>query len=97
MNEIGAGARQGFPYLCPDFALEVTSPSDSLQETKAKMEEYVENGLRVGVLIHPPTRQVWTYRPGVDPVQHDNPATVSCESEMPGFTLDIQKILNADD
>jgi len=89
--------RKKFLPLCPDFALEVTSPSDNLADTKAKMQEYLDNGLRIGVLIHPPTREVWVYRPGIVPVQLDNPATVSCEPEMPGFTLDIQKILNADD
>ncbi|MBC7806272.1 MAG: hypothetical protein H7145_08985 [Akkermansiaceae bacterium] len=31
------------------------------------MHEYVENGLRLGVLLHPAKRQVWVYRPDVDP------------------------------
>ncbi len=83
--------------LCPDFALEVTSPSDSLTEAKAKMQEYLDSGLRLGILIHPPTREVWAYRPDADPVHYTDPATVSCKPEMPGFTLDIQKILNADE
>lgn len=81
-----------FAPLCPDFALEVTSPSDSLAATKAKMQEYLDNGLRLGVLIHPVTRQVFVYRPDTAPQEFDDPATVSCEPEMPGFILDIAKI-----
>ena len=88
--------RRTFLPLCPDFALEVTSPSDSLAATKAKMVEYVENGLRLGVLLHPPTREVWVYRPGADPAYFADPATVACDPDMPGFALDIQKIFDAD-
>ncbi len=37
-----------FLPLCPDFVVEVLSPTDSLRKTIAKMEEYMENGARLG-------------------------------------------------
>ena len=33
-----------FPPLCPDFVLELLSPSDNLSFTQAKMQEYQANG-----------------------------------------------------
>ncbi|MBC8142966.1 MAG: Uma2 family endonuclease [Armatimonadetes bacterium] len=84
--------RTKFLPLCPDFAIELTSPSDSLEETKDKMQEYLDNGLRLGILIHPPTREVWVYRPDTAPAHYTDPDTVSCEPEMPGFILNTQKI-----
>ena len=40
--------REKFVPLCPDFVVELCSPSDSLQETRKKMQEYMENGARLG-------------------------------------------------
>jgi Uma2 family endonuclease len=81
-----------FPPVCPDFLVEVMSPTDSLQATKDKMVEYMANGARLGWLIHPDKKQVYVYRPQ-QPVQSlDNPKTVSGDPELPGFVLDLQRV-----
>jgi len=51
-----------FPPLCPDFAVGLRSRTDSLEELRAKMREYLDNGLQLGWLIDPKTRQVEIYR-----------------------------------
>jgi Uma2 family endonuclease len=86
--------RQKFLPLCPDFLVEVMSPTDSLTETRRKMEEYLENGARLGWLINPRRRQVEVYRLGKDVEILDNPASLSGEDVLPGFTLSLQGILN---
>src|ERR1041384_3059033 len=43
--------KEKFIPLCPDALVELMSPSDSLTQTQAKMEEYIDNGLRLGWLI----------------------------------------------
>jgi Uma2 family endonuclease len=88
--------RQYLP-LCPDFAVELRSPSDRLAAGQAKMEEYRANGARLGWLIDPQTRRVHIYRPGTAAPQIlDNPVTVSGDPELPGFTLDLTEIWEPD-
>jgi Uma2 family endonuclease len=81
-----------FLPLCPDFVVELLSPSDSLRETTRKMEEFMENGARLGWLINPRSSQVTVYR-AEQPVRIlENPTTVSGDPELPGFILDLDPI-----
>jgi Uma2 family endonuclease len=86
--------KQRFLPLCPDFALELCSPSDSLADTQEKMAEYRENGARLGWLLDAAERQVYVYRPQAEVSVLDTPATLSGEPELPGFTLDLALIWN---
>jgi Uma2 family endonuclease len=58
--------REKFLPLCPDFVIELVSPSDSVQKKRGKMEEYRENGCGLGWLIHRPENQVEIYRPNCE-------------------------------
>jgi Uma2 family endonuclease len=40
-----------FVPLCPDFVIELRSISDEITDLQVKMQEYLENGLRLGWLI----------------------------------------------
>lgn len=85
-------ARNSFPNICPDFVLELRSPSDALTDLRRKLEEYLENGARLGWLIDPVDRRVHIYRPG-EPVEAlEDPATVSGERVLPGFELNLREI-----
>jgi Uma2 family endonuclease len=84
--------QSGFAPACPDFVIEVWSPSDTLKEIEFKMEEYVANGAKLGFLIYPAQRQVYVYRPGQNPQCLDRPARVSADPELPGLTLDLTEI-----
>jgi Uma2 family endonuclease len=84
--------RKKFLPLCPDFAVELVSETDDLEETRAKMQEYVDNGLRLGWLINPRTRQVEIYRLNQVVEVLQSPATLSGEEVLPGFVLDLQPI-----
>jgi Uma2 family endonuclease len=81
-----------FPPLCPDFVVELLSPSDSLKETQDKMKEYRDNGALLGLLINRKNRQVEIYRPGAEVEVLDNPTQVLCESVLPGFVLNLGSI-----
>ncbi len=85
--------RRKFLPLCPDFVVELCSPSDSLGKTQEKMREYIANGTRLGWLIDPKTKRVEIYRPGRDVEVLDNPATLSGENILPGFVLDLSTIM----
>jgi Uma2 family endonuclease len=84
--------RQKFLPLCPDFVIELMSPSDTLMEVQAKMQEYRANGCRLGWLINPKKREVEIYRLGQDVEVLNSPQTLSGEDVLPGFVLDLGKI-----
>ena len=88
--------RIGFFKICPDFVIELRSSSDSLTELRAKMQEYMGNGARLGWLIDPLSspKQVYIYRPQTDVEILDDPETVSAEPELRGFTLKLNRIWN---
>jgi Uma2 family endonuclease len=88
-DSLTAEQRKKFAPLCPDFAVEIRSPSDTLTELYLKMFEYLENGASLGWLIDPFKRQVYVYRPGEEVVILNNPETVSADPVLPGFTLDL--------
>ena len=81
-----------FSHVAPDFVAELRSPSDSLAILQNKMEEYIENGVRLGWLIDPFQRQVHIYRLGQTVEVLEYPASVSGESVLPGFVLNLQEI-----
>jgi Uma2 family endonuclease len=86
--------REKFIPLCPDFVIELVSPSDSLKKSQEKMQEYMENGCRLGWLINRKKREVEIYRPGQDVEVLQSPLTLSGENVLPGFVLYLQKIWN---
>lgn len=88
--------REKFPPLCPDFVVELRSPSDFLKETQEKMQEYIDNGARLGWLIDRKNQRVEIYRPNRDVEILENPATLSGEDVLPGFVLDLQLIMSID-
>jgi Uma2 family endonuclease len=85
--------RKRFAPICPDFVVELRSPTDSLPEVRAKMREYLEQGARLGWMIDPIDQKVEIYRPGRDVEVLDRPSSLSGEDVLPGFTLELQGIL----
>jgi Uma2 family endonuclease len=85
--------REKFLPLCPDFVVELRSPSDSLKKIQEKMQEYIENGARLGWLIDRKNKRVEVYRPNRDVEILENPATLSGEDVLPGFVLDLTPIM----
>ena len=85
--------KQGFVPLCPDFVVELRSPSDALAPLQEKMVEYVRNGARLGWLVDPKRQKVEIYRQDGSVEVCDRPATLSGEDVLPGFVLNLDKIL----
>jgi Uma2 family endonuclease len=84
--------RPFFPPLCPDFVIEILSPSDDLRTLQAKMVEYIKNGARLGWLIDPRERSVYLYRPRKAVARLKNPKRLSGDPELPGFVFDLKEI-----
>jgi Uma2 family endonuclease len=88
--------KQKFLPLCPDFVIELRSPTDNLQAVLDKMQEYLDNGAQLGWLLDPVTRRVHVYLPQRSPEILEAPSTVSADPLLPGFVLDLQKIWEPD-
>jgi len=84
--------RSVFAPICPDFVIELWSPSDILNKVQFKLDGYGANGAKLGFLIYPPQRNVYVYRSGHAPQRLDNPQSVPGDPELPGFTLDLAEI-----
>ncbi len=82
-----------FAPICPDFVVELRSPSDTLSKLQEKMQEYLEQRARLGWLLDPLTGNVAIYRPSRPVERLERPATLSGEDVLPGFVLDLKSIL----
>ena len=83
---------------CPDFVVEIRSTSQSrpsdLVELLNKMQEYMDNGAKLGWLIDPIERTVRIYRAGVaEPELLQDPETLDGEGVLPGFTFDVRQLI----
>jgi Uma2 family endonuclease len=92
LARLTADQKQKFLPLCPDFVVEIRSPSDRLSTVQAKMQEYLDNGARLGWLIDPASRTLYVYRPNQPVECLEHPTTISGEALLPGFVLDLQRI-----
>jgi len=86
--------KRKFIPLCPDFVVELLSPTDSLKQIQLKMQEYIDNGVRLGWLIDAEARRVEIYRPNQDVEILENPLALSGEDVLPRFVLDLSSILS---
>jgi Uma2 family endonuclease len=92
LETVSPDKRQKFLPLAPDFVIELRSPSDSSSKLKAKMEEYIENGVSLGWLIDSKEQKVYVYRPNKEVEILENPKEVSGGSLLKGFTLNLKEI-----
>ena len=91
-NALTQEQKQRFAPISPDFVIELRSPSDSLKTLSEKMQEYLDNGVRLGWLIDRQYKKVYIYRPNQVVECLDNPATISGDPILPGFVLDTSRI-----
>jgi Uma2 family endonuclease len=83
-----------FLPLCPDFAVELRSASDDLNTVRARMQEYLENGMQLGWLLDPYDQQVEIYRAGQSVEVLNSPTELSGETVLLGFVLQLDGILS---
>jgi Uma2 family endonuclease len=91
-NALTAAAQASFAPICPDFAIELRSASDTLISLQTKMQEYIDNGASLGWLIDRKNRQVYIYRPDRSLEVLEQPEFVTGAPELPGFGLKMAKI-----
>ena len=85
--------RRRFPPVCPEFVIEVMSPSDRLKAAHEKMQEWMRAGVELGWLIHGDERTVYIYRAGQkDAEKRSGIPNLAGEGPVAGFELDLTKV-----
>jgi Uma2 family endonuclease len=84
--------KKQFMPLCPEFVVELTSPSDRLSKVQAKMREWMANGAALGWLIDADRQTVYIYRPQREPVELTSIDHVDGEGPVDGFRLELNDI-----
>jgi len=83
--------KRRFAPVCPDFVVELTSPTDRLSKVQEKMREWMENGAQLGWILHADAREVHVYRPrGVEVLR--GASVIQGEPPVVGFALELADI-----
>ncbi len=84
--------KRKFTPICPDFVVELTSPSDRLSRVQQKMCEWIENGVQLGWLLDADNRTAYIYRSGCAPETVVEPERLEGEGPVAGFVLELESI-----
>ena len=68
------------------------SPSDTLTEAQAKMQEWIAAGVELGWLIDCDARTVIVYRPGQEPEARTGISELAGEGPVAGFVLPLEPL-----
>ncbi len=86
--------RKGYYRICPEFILELRSPSDRLGALKKKMELWVANGIQLGWLVNPGRRQVLVYTAGAAQPEVVSGPEIAGSGPVEGFRLNLEEVWN---
>jgi len=92
LERLSIEERREFAHLCPEFVIEVMSPSDQLKPAMAKMEQWIANGVQLGWLIDGDNQTVYVYRKGRPPVTRRGVQELAGEGAVKGFVLKLDSI-----
>ena len=85
--------KHSFPYLAPDFVLELVSDSDHLDAVKAKMDKWLANGVRLAWLVSPNEKLTYIYHPNQPVDAKTFSGTLSGDDVLIGFETVLADIL----
>lgn len=91
-NQLSQEQQRRVPQIAPDFVLELLSPTDSLEKTQAKMQEYMNNGVRLGWLIDRDRCRAEIYRMNQTVELLIKPECLSGEDVLPEFSLSMSLV-----
>ena len=84
--------KRRFLPLCPEFVVELTSPSDRLSRVMAKMQQWISNGAALGWLIDADRRTVYVYCPGEEVEELVDIDRLDGVGPVEGFRLELTEI-----
>jgi Uma2 family endonuclease len=92
-NTLTEKEQDGYAPVCPEFVVELTSPSDRIRDVKRKVvEEWIAQGAELAWLIEPKERRVTIYRPGQEAEVLEDPSSVQGTGCVAGFELVMERV-----
>jgi Uma2 family endonuclease len=91
-DSLGPKQQEGYAPLCPDFVIELLSPSDSHSDLKAKMEHWIANGAQLAWLIDPEEKSIHIYHPNDSPEILHHPTPIQGTGPVAGFELVMSRV-----
>jgi len=91
-NALSKEEQDGFAPICPEFVIELRSPSDGLAELQAKMRLWVSNGAMVAWLVDPLRKTVEIYRAGREAEVLVGGSAVEGDGVVAGFVLELERV-----
>lgn len=92
-NALSMSEKKSFPYLVPDFIIELKSETDSLMDLKAKMQKWIDNGVRLGWLISTEKQITYVYQPGKDIRTYSFDEILTGDDVLIDFSVRLSDIL----
>jgi Uma2 family endonuclease len=84
--------KKRFLPLCPEFVVELTSPSGRLSNVRTKMKIWTDNGVQLGWLLDADVRTAYIYRPQREPEELRDADFLLGEGPVAGFRLELSDI-----
>jgi Uma2 family endonuclease len=84
--------QEKFPPICPDFIIELRSPSDEMKYVTEKMKVWIKNGCKLAWFIDPQHKKGYVYKPDLSVKEYTFSESISGEDVLPGFTLALSKL-----
>ena len=85
--------RKKFLPVVPDFVIQVMSPSDRLKSARAKMEQWIDNGVALAWLIDGDKRTVYEYRAGSSCRKHTGIKRLDAgDGPVQGFSAELTDV-----
>ncbi len=93
-NELTLTLKQKFAPVCPEFVVEIMSPTDSIDQLKSNMTEWMTNGVKLGWLVDVDAETVLVFRANesisiVTPFNQ----SLSGGEVLPGLEFDVSLLL----
>jgi len=86
---------RGFWPIAPDLVVEIVSPDDAASELRAKVQEYLEAGVRIVWMIYPTREQIHVHHKGRRVEVVEKHGELSGEEVIPGLVIPLEAFWGA--
>ncbi len=94
LDPLSSEELEGFLPFAPDFAADVISLYQTRESYVERFEAFLDHGCRLAWLFDPKAEAATVFRPGSEPETVEPPATLSADPALPGFSCDVEEILD---
>ena len=88
------GLPKGYWPGAPDLAVEVISPGDTYSEVESKVEEWLDAGTRLVVVLNPRSRTATAYRSRAEVIRLLEADHLDLGDVVPGFTCPVADLMS---